>query len=139
VNLNGDVYSKRIVDVKKIPKKIEVSYLFYLHTHPPYKNPVSSTNGSSRDYGFFSSVDMKGFLTSSSCMTGLVTDRLWVVLKTNDSPKKFDFPEDLRITPEFLIQTFKMRVYSGNLSRILVTYEPAPQARDLVCPGSGIM
>lgn len=115
VTINGDVYSKRSLSLHDMSKinNIEVQYLFHMHSHPPH---IDSSTGL-RTYAFFSSVDLKGFLTSSSAMTGLVTDVLWLLAKTNRSPQDFDGDSSLVTTPEMLTRDLGLMVYRAEFGR----------------------
>jgi len=115
ITVNNDVYSKRslsIHDMQRI-KKVEVQFLFNMHTHPPHVDPVTNQKG----YAFFSSVDLKGFLTSPAAITGLVTDVLWILVKTSKSPRDFDGELSLITTPEMLTKDLGLKVYRAEFGQ----------------------
>jgi hypothetical protein len=115
ITINNDVYSKRsisIYDMNKI-KRVEVQYLFHMHTHPPRVDTTTDQH----TYALFSSIDLKGFLTSTAAMTGLVTDELWVLAKTNRSPRDFDGEPSLVVTPDMLTSQLGLKVYHAEFGR----------------------
>ncbi len=127
ITVNNDVYSKRtlsLYEMQKI-KKVEVHYLFNMHTHPPY----IETQSGKHVYSLFSSTDLKGFLTSNAAVTGLVTDVLWILMKTNRSPLDFNGEPSLIVTPEMLTNELGLKVYRAEFGRsaIVVGYESREQ------------
>lgn len=108
ITVNGKVYSKNSVlteDLRKI-KQIEVQFLFNMHTHPPHESAEKGTY-----YSFFSEVDVRSFLTSNAFMTGLVTDKLWLMAKTNLTPASVPAEIKEPLTPERLTNYAKVKVY----------------------------
>lgn len=122
IYVNKDVYSKKsilISDMAKI-KKVEISFLFNMHTHPVHVDPATGQ----RSYAMFSSIDIKGFLTSTPVITGLVTDKLWILLKTNRSAKTFEGEDWLAITPEMLTKDVGLKVYKAEFGKGAVVQCP---------------
>jgi hypothetical protein len=77
IYINSKLLKRNTVEASKVPKKLEISYLFNVHTHPIQKD----------NYSFFSDTDMRTFLASSAMSMGLLTDQLWLIGKTNSSLK----------------------------------------------------
>lgn len=112
IKVDGHVYSNLSVHRNNLPKKIDIAYLFRLHTHPPH-----FYNGSGRVedryYNFFSLTDIKSFLKSKIAATGLVTDRFWFLYKTNQSPRTIG-DDDQILTPKSLVERYKFGLYSSD-------------------------
>ncbi|MEA3357303.1 MAG: hypothetical protein U9Q67_02615 [Patescibacteria group bacterium] len=115
VTLNGKIVSKRNVSWAKVPKreKLRVQYLFNMHTHPPH------TQG----YSFFSLTDIKSFIKSSASITGLITDELWILMKTSLTPKVLQNIEESDINVHYLKNTLRMRVYKGEFGKSVITVQ----------------
>ncbi len=77
VFVNSKQVQSETIPAQKVPKKIEITYLFNVHTHPIQED----------SYSFFSGTDIRSFLASDTLAMGLLTDRLWLVGKTNSSLK----------------------------------------------------
>ncbi len=117
IEVNGKVYLKKSVPVSilKSKKKIEVQYLFNMHTHPPHRTDSGNTT-----YSFFSDTDIRSFLASNACFTGLVTDKLWLLAKTKSTPASLTESDNFRITLDYLCDQQHMKVYKGLFSKALV-------------------
>lgn len=116
VDVNGKVYSKRRVEYRKVKgRQIEVRFLFSMHTHPPYE--------STGKFSFFSATDINSFLGISAAITGLVTDKLWLLIKTNKSAKANSLT-DHEITPESLIDQLGLKLYRGEFGKRVVVFRP---------------
>jgi hypothetical protein len=115
VYLNSSLYKKEDIYYKKVPKKIDVSYLFNMHTHPQHKDNLGNTY-----YGFFSAQDIKSLVNSTGIITGLITDKLWILIKTNKTPTNLDSLEDRQVTEEYLVNNLNIGVYSGEFYKKLV-------------------
>jgi hypothetical protein len=111
--LNSSIYKRTDVYYKKVPKEIEIEYLFNIHTHPLHRN----SNGVEY-YNFFSAQDIKSFITSNVAITGLVTDKLWILIRTNRTPNNLEYLQDKDITVEKL-KKLEIGVYSGEFNKIL--------------------
>lgn len=77
VLVNSKVLHKNSIPSSKVPKKIELVYLFNVHTHPIQ----------GEEYSFFSGTDIRSFLSSNALVMGLLTDQLWLVGKTEKALK----------------------------------------------------
>lgn len=107
VYLDGKIYSKKDVYYKKAPKKVEVQYLFNMHTHPPHRREDGSSY-----YSFFSVQDLKSLTKSTAAITGMIGDKLWILIRTNNTPQQISI-EQQDITVENLIKQLHLGVYSG--------------------------
>lgn len=107
VFVDGKRYSKREVYYKKIPKKISVVYLFNMHTHPPHEV------GEITNYSFFSLQDLKSMLSTNAIITGMIGNKLWILIRTNQTPKVLNNFEESEITKESLTKRLHIGVYSG--------------------------
>jgi hypothetical protein len=113
VILNSSTYKKVDVYEKKVPEEIDVSYLFNMHTHPRHED----SNGVGY-YNFFSAQDIKSFINSNVSVTGLITDKLWILMRTNKTPSNLNQLEDKDITIDRL-NRLEIGVYSGEFYKIL--------------------
>jgi len=70
-------------------------------------------------YGFFSLQDIKSLILSQAVVTGLVTDKLWLLVRTSDTPSdvKFENFTDADITIENLKEKFKLGVYEAEFNK----------------------
>jgi len=118
VTLAGKVYSRRSVQPTEVARKksIQVKFLFNMHTHPPHEN----------EYAMFSATDIRSFLSSRSALTGLITDKLWLLFKTNavDAIKNIPIDRSGEIKLEELTMDFGFKVYAGELGRAVVVQDP---------------
>jgi hypothetical protein len=130
--IDGKVTKRTDVYYKKAPKKVSIEYLFNIHTHPlhdvQFSNEKkgkefssSSSFNSNRNPGhgeyfsFFSVQDIKSFLTSKAVVTGLITDRLWLLVRTDKTPSGIDLKKlkQADISVDRLKENFKMVVYEA--------------------------
>ncbi len=107
VYLDGKVYKRKDVYYKEAPKKVTIQYLFNLHTHP--KN--IGTDG----YSFLSLQDIKSQLKSNAVVSGLVTDRLWLIVRTDKTPREAIL-EEKDINVENLKTRMSMVLYCANFN-----------------------
>lgn len=98
---------------KKVPKEIDVSYLFNIHTHPRHED----SNGVGY-FNFFSAQDINSFITSNVTVTGLITDKLWILMRTNKTPSSLNELEDKDITVERL-NRLEIGIYKGEFYKKL--------------------
>lgn len=119
VKVDEKVYSKREVYYKRMPKQIELRYLFNMHTHPKH---VSENTGNVF-YSFFSKQDLVSQLASNSVISGLVTDKLWLLFRTNSSPEVLNNFEESEISVDSLNNRLNFGVYCGEFGRKLVRVE----------------
>ncbi len=103
VLLNEKVIKRKDIYYKKAPKKIEVEYIFNMHTHPSHEY----------GYSFFSKQDIDSLLSSSAVLTGLVTDKLWLLIRTSETPSVCNMLEK-DITVETLKNEMKIGVYCAD-------------------------
>lgn len=114
--IDGKVTKKTDIYYKKAPKKVIVEYLFNIHTHPAYELSSSSNE---KTYGFFSVQDINSLIHSGAVITGLITDRLWLLVRTSDTPSKVNFTEigQGEISMEKLQENWKMGVYEAEFNQ----------------------
>ncbi|MFA7678490.1 MAG: hypothetical protein WCY00_03225 [Candidatus Dojkabacteria bacterium] len=110
--VDGKVQKKKEIYYKKVPKKISVEYLFNMHTHPTH----TGIDGS-KLYGFFSLQDMKSFFSSKAVITGLVTDRLWLLVRTADTPDTLGDLLESDITVENLKEKYSIAIYMAEFKK----------------------
>lgn len=115
-------YSRRDVYYKKIPKQVEVKYLFNMHTHPPHKLSDGKTY-----YSFFSAQDIKSLVKSNAVITGMIGDKLWLLFRTNSTPSNVEHLTDKDVTVQHLTQTLNIAIYSGEFKKKLTRVQPALQ------------
>ena len=104
--VDGKVIKKTDVYHKSAPKEIRVEYIFNMHTHPIH------------DYGysFFSKQDIDSMLSSGAIITGLVTDHLWLLMRSSDTPSLCNM-EEKDINEKSLRDEMKMGVYCADFHR----------------------
>lgn len=117
VILNSSIYKKTDVYKKKVPKKIDVSYLFNMHTHPQHKDGRGVGY-----YNFFSAQDIRSFIKSEVAITGLITDKLWILIRTNKTPNNVEHLTDKDMTIENL-NKLNIGLYSGEFYKKLTKIE----------------
>jgi hypothetical protein len=76
--LDGKLISKQPVKPKKLPNQTEMGFLFNVHSHPIHVNAFGE-----KTYSFFSDTDIRTLIESEAIISGLVTDRFWLVCKTD--------------------------------------------------------
>jgi hypothetical protein len=106
VMIDGRVEKRKDIYYKKAPKKIEVQYIFNMHTHPEHE----------QGYSFFSKQDIDSLLSSGAILTGLVTDKLWILVRTSDTPEVCRL-EEKNISPKTLREDMKLGVYCAEFNR----------------------
>lgn len=111
IYMDGRIYKRKDVYYKDAPKSVSVQYLFNLHTHP--KNVLE--NGESI-FSFASKQDMISQLQSRAIVSGLVTDKLWLFVRTNTTPNIINM-EESKISVESLKADMKMVIYCAELLR----------------------
>jgi hypothetical protein len=114
--VDGSIYSEKEIYYKNLPKKTSLQYLFNLHTHPAHHTIDKDI------YGFFSSVDIQTFINSDAIITGLITDKLWILIKTSDT--KNILLQDSEITKESLTQRLFLATYEGDFHESLQRFFP---------------
>jgi len=108
IYVDNSIYSKRDIYYKRVPKSIEIKYLFNMHTHPPHKQDNLYY------YSFFSATDIKSLLNTKAIMTGLITDKLIFAIRTKDSLHDSSNLSDSDITKESLTNKYKFVIYEGD-------------------------
>lgn len=122
IYLNGKKYSSKELYHTKVPKVIEVHYLFNFHTHPPHFD----STGAAR-YSFFSAQDIKSLVKSGSVLSGMVGDKVWLIMRTAQTPTAIEHLTDYQINMEFLIKELHIAVYTGEFKKRVerVVIDPA--------------
>lgn len=111
VTMDGKTIKKRDIYYKKVPKKISVEYLFNMHTHPSHKGQDGSLS-----YNFFSVQDIRSLISSKAIITGLVTDRLWLLVRTSDTPNTVALSDE-SISVESLKEEMMFGVYVADFKK----------------------
>jgi hypothetical protein len=115
--LDGKLLKRRDIYHKNVPKALEVQYLFNIHTHPKHSRDDGSTF-----YNFFSAQDIKSLLTSKAIMTGVVTDKLWLLIRTDKTAFSVDELTDLQVTPEYVENTLNIGLYRADFNKKAYRY-----------------
>ncbi len=110
VLLNEKVLKRKDIYYKNAPKNVSVEYLFNMHTHPSHLN-----ENQEKIYSFFSLKDIQSLLSSKTILTGLVTDKLWILVRTSDTPNSTDLLEK-DISVESLKSTLNLAVYVADFN-----------------------
>ncbi len=110
--LDGKLLKRRDVYHKNVPKALEVQYLFNIHTHPKHTREDGSIY-----YNFFSAQDIKALLGSKAIMTGLVTDKLWLLIRTDKTPSSAEDLTDSQVTPDFVENTLNIGLYKADFHK----------------------
>jgi len=114
--VDDKLYSKREVYYKSMPKQIVVKYMFNLHTHPAH----TYEGREEPYYGFFSLQDLVSQLQTKAVVSGLVTNKLWLIFRTNQSPSILNNYEESEISVESLKEKLKFIVYEGEFGRKMI-------------------
>jgi hypothetical protein len=112
--LNSSIYKRTDVYHKRVPQKIEIEHLFNMHTHPQHRQ-----SSGVEYYSFFSAQDIKSFIKSNVVVTGLITNKFWLLFRTNKTPQNIDFLKDQDITIEKL-KELNIAIYKGEFYKKLV-------------------
>ena len=115
--VDNKVYKTTQVYYKKRPKKIEIVPLFNVHTHPRH----TDSNGHSY-YSFFSAQDIKSLVGNRPILSGMIGDKLWLIIKTDATPQSVNIT-DQQINPEFLEKELRIALYSGEFKGKLTRYD----------------
>lgn len=115
--LDDKVIKRKDVYYKNVPKTLEVQYLFNIHTHPKH----TMENGDSF-YNFFSAQDIKSLIQSKAIITALVTDKLWILIRTKNTPDNVDTLLDTTVTPQYLEQSLHIGVYRADFNKKAYRY-----------------
>lgn len=89
ITLDGSIYKRKDIFYKDMPKKVNIEYLFNLHTHPRH-----TLDNGSYYFSFVSKQDIISLLASKAVVTGLITDKLWLFVRTNKTQNTIEMPEE---------------------------------------------
>lgn len=131
--VDDKIYSKKKVYHKKVPKKLEKPYyLFNMHTHPPHAKKIATYRGFERTetkiagdyrgqsaYSYWSAQDIHSFLKSGAIITGMVSDRLHLLIRSSESPGFAADLADGKVTRNYLANDLKFGVYEGDFKKKL--------------------
>lgn len=106
--LDGKLLKRKDIYAKNVPKALEVQYLFNIHTHPKHLNEKGESY-----YNFFSAQDIKSLMSSKAIVTGLVTDSLWLLIRTDKTPYDISNLTDTQVTPKYLEETLHIGLYKA--------------------------
>ena len=102
---------RKDVYYRDIPKTLVVQYLFNIHTHPKHIDENGNVY-----YNFFSAQDIKSWISSKAIMTGLITDKLWVLIRSDKTLGDVETLVDSQITPQFLEENLHIGVYKADFN-----------------------
>lgn len=115
VEVDSKVIFSKTVGVSEIPEKSVISSLFNLHTHPPHYNELDGKKH--RYYHFFSRTDIGSLISGDTLISGVITDEVYLLFKTNQTPRYLpDHIQDRTITPELLFSDLGLVQYKGSWS-----------------------
>lgn len=128
--VNEKIYSKKSVYYKRVPKQLEKPiYLFNMHTHPPHglgsgyseveKPDVGGDYKGRNAYSYWSAQDIRSFLSSGAVITGVITDKLHMLMRSSSSPSSADNFQDIQVSREFLNNEMSFGVYEGDFKKKL--------------------
>lgn len=115
--LDGKVIKRKDVYYKNVPKTLDVQYLFNIHTHPKHLNESNQVY-----YNFFSAQDIKSLIQSKAIITGLVTDKLWLLIRTSKTPSSVDNLVDSQVSPEFVEKELHIGLYRADFNKKAYRY-----------------
>lgn len=118
VILNDSVLKRKDVFYEKVPKSLDVQYLFNIHTHPKH-----TTDDGKVYYNFFSAQDIKSLISSKAVITALITDKLWLLIRTKSTPSDVSNLLDSQVTPEYVQNTLHMGLYKANFNNKAYRYD----------------
>jgi hypothetical protein len=78
-----------------------------MHTHPQH------IEGNDKYYNFFSAQDIKSLILSNAVISGLITDKLWLIFRTSKTPNDVSKITDNDMNIEYLNNTLHIGVYCG--------------------------
>ena len=113
VFVDGKKYLTKEIYYKNLPTKIDITYLFNVHTHPAHLHEDE------KHYGIFSAQDIKSFVNSNALITGLIRDDFNLLFKTT---KSITFTENLKdedITEQTLTEKYGFVLYKGRFNQKL--------------------
>ena len=110
--VDDKLIKKRDIYYKSVPKTLEVQYLFNVHTHPVHQDEKGENF-----YNFFSAQDIKSLISSKAIMTGLITDKLWILIRSDKTPDNLENLLDSIVTPQYLEETLQIGVYRADFNK----------------------
>ncbi len=116
--LDEKLLKKRDIYHKKVPKNLEVQYLFNIHTHPKH---ISSDN--KKYYNFFSAQDIKSLISSKAIITGLITDNLWLLIRTDKTPSDVSYLLDNKVSQEYVEKDLHIGLYKAEFNKKAYRYK----------------
>lgn len=105
IYLDGKIYKRLDVYYKGVPRNVPIHFLFNLHSHPKVGD----------FYPFLSLQDIKSQLTSNAIVSGLITDKLWLVVRTDKTPKEILLTQE-EVSVDNLRTKMVMVCYCANLN-----------------------
>lgn len=129
--IDGKVINKVLVKPDKLTGDLQIGYLFNIHSHPEHVNAAKQVT-----YSFFSDTDIRTLLASDAVVSGLVTDKFWLVVKTDQAISKVgEVGEDLlrQISEKaFAGESYLDEVIQQNMSRWGLVFYRADFKRGLI-------
>jgi hypothetical protein len=116
--LDGKLLKRKDVYHKNVPKSLAVQYLFNIHTHPKHTDTQGKVY-----YNFFSAQDIKSLISSKAIVTGVVTDKLWLLMRTDKTPSNVEGLTDSQVTPDYLENELFIGVYCAEFNKKAYRYE----------------
>lgn len=142
IYVDEKLYSREDIYIKKIPKEIKVEYLFNMHTHPKHIGDsfehiapdrvggleLSYSAGLAEGkttpkqifYSFFSLQDVRALLSGGAAISGLITDKLWIIMRSAQTPVTVGDFEERDLSVNSLEDEFKIGVYCGDFREKVV-------------------
>jgi hypothetical protein len=109
VEVDGKIILKRTLPENQVPHQSIISPLFNLHTHPPHYHDGT------RYYHYFSRTDIVSLIMGNSTFSGVITDEILLLCKTNRTPNYVpEIIHDRSISPEILWQQLGLVQYRGS-------------------------
>ncbi|HBB64732.1 MAG: hypothetical protein UR34_C0018G0005 [candidate division WS6 bacterium GW2011_GWC1_33_20] len=115
--LDNSLLKRKDIFFKDVPKSLEVQYLFNIHTHPKHTKENQEIY-----YNFFSAQDINSLLSSKAIITGLVTDKLWLLIRTTETPSEIVNLTDTKVTPAYVEGTLHMGLYRADFNKKAYRY-----------------
>ena len=116
--IDSKLAKRKDVYFKDVPKALEVQYLFNIHTHPKHIHEDGNTH-----YNFFSAQDIKSLISSKAIMTGLITDKLLLLVRSSRTPDTVEKLVDSEVNPYYVEHVLKMGLYEASFSKKAYRYK----------------
>ncbi|WKZ30174.1 MAG: hypothetical protein QY314_00155 [Candidatus Dojkabacteria bacterium] len=108
VEVDGKTIFKKTLQESEVPHQSTISPLFNLHTHPPHYQDGR------RYYHYFSRTDIVSLIMGDSTFSGVITDEVILLCKTNRTPNFVpDIVDDRSISQELLWQQLGLVQFKG--------------------------